>query len=510
MRMCSRETLWLIALLMPAAALGIASDSQLRHVVILHADQLRADCLACYGNAVVRTPHIDRLAEEGTLFRHAFAPHPQCVPSRSAMFTGRYPHVNGATSNYTAMSPSERTIAEYLRNVGYLTGAVGKLHIFAEKEIRGFSTTVLSGGQHSGATNPESLREDYKQWCKDNGFWLALKAAYAKRAQPSYQTNFQAQISSMPLDGYVDNWVGDQAVHLIRAHPADQPLFLFVGFPNPHNPFEPPEPFASMYDPEKMPLPASFGEDLSDKPPQHLAYKRSGRPNNYEELDAARLRRVIAYYYASISLVDAQVGKIMDALRRRGLLEQTLVMLVADHGEFLGHHGMLLKSIDAYPMLYDDLIHVPLIIRTPGAIGGRVIEELVELIDVCPTVLAWTGLRIPHEVQGKSLLRATLGEEAPAREFIFAQSGAVKALRGKRYKIVYYPRQAYGELYDLQNDPLEVENLYASAAHQQIRTEMIQALLDRLIYTEGPRHGESLRGPAYWRMQYQAPFKAAP
>ena len=486
-----------------------------RNVVVLHADQLRADCLKCYGNPIVRTENIDRLASEGTRFSRAFTPHPQCVPSRSAMLTGRYPHVNGAISNYTAMSSNETTVPEYLLAEGYRTVALGKLHIYPalstplypEKEKRGFSDTILSTGQHSGATTPDCMGSDYKDWCKDHGYWDDLTKAYASRAEPAYRRNYQAHVSSMPLEAYVDNWVGDRAVEVIGSHPKDKPLFMFVGFPNPHNPFEPPEPFASMYDPDEMPLPGNFEEDLSGKPPQHLGYKRKGRTYDYEKLDASRLRRVIAYYYASISLVDAQVGKVIQALRERELLEDTLVLFVADHGEFLGHHGMLLKSIDAYPMLYDDLIHVPLIIRMPGGNPGTVVEELVELIDVCPTVLEWTGLKTPPEVQGESLLPACSGGSVPSRDYVFAESGAVKALRGERYKLVYYPGQPYGELYDLRNDPLEVENLYGSAEHEKIRVGMLQAMLDRLIHTEAPRHGESMRGRAYWRTQYAAPFR---
>ena len=511
LRNTTKTVRWVRVLIVCIAAASLICrcetvPAELRHVVILHADQLRADCLACYGNPIVRTPHIDQLAAEGTLFTSAFSQHPQCVPSRSAMFTGRYPHVNGATSNYTAMSSSERTVAEILRDYGYHTAATGKLHIFPEKQELGFAKTVLSGGQRSGATSPDVLGEDYRKWCRENGFWETLKRAYAKRGQPSYLASFQAQPSSMPLRAYVDNWVGDQAVRLIEEQSQDQPLFLFVGFPNPHNPFEPPEPFASLYQPDQMILPPSFHEDLSNKPPIHFAYKRSGRTNDYTKLTSKALRQVIAYYYGSISLVDAQVGKIMDALRDRDLLDDTLVIFTADHGEFLGHHGMLLKGIDQYPMLYDDLIHVPLIVRTPGAAGGRRVQELVELIDVCPTALEWAGMTTPSEVQGHSLLPATLGQDVPKREYIFAESGAVKALRGRRWKMVHYPGQPYGELYDLRDDPLEMNNLYDSGTHTEPRARLTTALLNRLIYTEGPRHGESLRGPAYWRKQYRAPF----
>ncbi len=482
-----------------------------KNVVFLLADQLRADSLGCYGNSIVKSPNIDGLARDGTRFAQAFSQHPQCVPSRSAMFTGRYPHVNGATSNYTAMAPGERTFPEDLRVAGYLTIATGKLHVFSAKERAGFTDTMLSGGQRSGATSAHILGEGYVSWMKRHGHWPALEKAYAKRAEPAYRENFQAHVSPLDPEIYVDGWVGNRSAEYLRRQPRDQPFLLFVGFPNPHNPFEPPEPHASMYDPGRMPVPESFHEDLATKPPQHLAYKRHGRPGyDYERLDEARLRRVIAYYHASISLVDEQVGKIIQALEDRAVLQDTLIVFSSDHGEFLGHHGLLLKSTDAYPMLYDDLIHVPLIIRMPGVPGGRVVEELVETMDICPTVLDWAGLHAHLGIQGQSLLPAVMGGKPPEKEFVLSQSGAVKALRGKRYKLVHYPGQAYGELYDVVADPGETHNLYASRSHRKTRDEMTRLLLDHLITSESPSQGESLRGPVYWRKQYQAPFKIGP
>ena len=489
----------------------MSSSKTSMNVVLIHGDQLRADSVGCYGNPIVRTPNIDRLARSGTRFVWTFAQHPQCAPSRASMLTGRYPHINGGISNHVAMGEHEKTLGEHLQTEGYRTFGVGKLHLFSQKEQASFTDTSLCGGQNSDATSPEVLREDYKQWAKDNGYWKDLKRAYAVRRNPAYRENFQAVVSPMPAEAYIDSWVGDQSVSYIRKQPADEPFFMFVGLPNPHNPFEPPEPYASLYNPDDMPIPETFHSDLSTKPPHQLAYKRYGRQNigaNYEKLDAPRLRRLIAYYYASITLVDDQVGKIMAALEHRQMLDNTLVIFTSDHGELLGHHGMLLKSTDQYPILYDKSLHVPLIIRLPGPPGGRVIEEPAELVDLYPTILDWLKLEIPPEIQGCSLLPAIQGGPAPEREHIFAESGAAKMLRGERHKLVYYPGQSYGELYDIKEDPLEINNLYTNPDYQDIRASMIQRLLDRLIYTEAPQHGESKRGPVYWRTLYRLPFES--
>lgn len=256
------------------------------NVVIILADQLRADCVGSYGSAIVRTPHIDHLAEDGTRFSQAFSQHPQCAPSRASLLTGRYPHTCGSISNFTALGEHERTLGERLRGAGYRSIGVGKLHLFEEKQQAGFTDLMLSGGQHSGATDAECLDEDYKRWMREHGHWEALQKAYANRANPAYRKSFQCIVSPLPPDLYIDGWVGNRSVEFIERQPGEEPFFMFVGLPNPHNPFEPPEPYASMYDPADMPVPKTFHSDLSGKPQQHLAYKQRGRAgigSNYEE-----------------------------------------------------------------------------------------------------------------------------------------------------------------------------------------------------------------------------------
>jgi arylsulfatase len=492
--------------------------SKKRNVVFILSDQLRADCVACYGNPIIKTPHIDALAAGGTRFANAFSQHPQCVPSRAAILTGRYPHVNGAISNFTATGPHELTMPEFFRDEGYRTIAVGKLHQFDQKEQAGFSDTMMSGGQHSGATSPECMRDDYRNWLKANGYWEAAEKAYAIHGTDEYWDAFQANVNPIPAKAYVDSWVGDRAVDFIREHAntgtgegshSGDPFFMFVGFPNPHVPFDAPEPYASLYDPDTVPVPQTFGLSLDDKPPQHLGYKRNGRRVNYDEMTEEKLRRAIAYYYGSITLVDDQVGKIVTALEDGGLLEETIIVFVSDHGELLGHYGMLIKSIDQYPMLYDVGLKVPCIVRLPrdgSPSQTGVVERPIELIDLFPTVIDAAGFDVPTEVQGYSLVQSTRDGMAPDREYIFAETGAVKMIRGDKYKLVHYPRQEYGELYDIETDPDEIYNLYVDTRFRAVRDRMTADLLDRLISTEGSLHGESMRGPAYWKTMHRLPF----
>ena len=186
----------------------------------------------------------------------------------------------------------------------------------------------------------------------------------------------------------------------------------------------------------------------------------------------------------------------------------TIVVFVSDHGELLGHYGMLIKSIDEYPMLYDVGLKVPLIIQTPLTASNRgiTVDTAVELVDIFPTLLEAADIDIPAEVQGESLIDSMRGGAAPKRDYIYAETGAVKMIRGERYKLVHYPGQEYGELYDIVDDPSESKNRFTNPEYQKIKERLTRDLLDRLIGTEGALHGESMRGPAYWKTMHQLPF----
>lgn len=477
------------------------------NVVVMLSDQLRANCVGCYGNPIIQTPHIDTLAAQGTRFSQAFCQHPQCVPSRASLLSGRYPHTNGAISNHTVIGDHETTMGEYFRAQGYRSIAVGKLHIGENKKQAAFTDTMLCEGQQSDAIDPECLHEDYKNWLKKNGYWQDAQKAYAIHDTEEYWHNFQANVNPMPTEAYIDSWVGNQSVEYIQNQSHSDPFFMFIGFPNPHVPFDAPEPYASMYDPADLPIPPTFEMDLSNKPPHHLAYKQKGRRINYDHLDETRLRQAIAYYYGSISLVDDQVGKVIQALHESNFLDNTIVVFLSDHGELLGHYSMLIKSVDAYPILYDVGLHVPLIIRTPQGAQNHVVDDLVELVDLCPTLLESTGLDLAPEIQGHSQHQALQGNPPYKRDYIFAETGAIKTIRSQTHKLVYYPGQSYGELYNIEQDPHETQNLYEDPNNQSLRTQMVTDLLDKLIYLEGPLHGKSAKGPAYWKQLYTLPFQ---
>ncbi len=262
-----------------------------------------------------------------------------------------------------------------------------------------------------------------------------------------------------------------------------------------------------MYSPADMPVAPTFTDSLEGKPPIQTGFKRGGRQVNYETLTEDKLRRAMTLYYGAVTLVDDQVGKILEAVESKGINDRTVIAFCSGHGELLGHFGMLTKSIDEFPMLYDVDLRVPMIVRKPGGARGGVCANPVELIDLCPTLLAATGCAVPPEVQGQDLSPLVRGEKTALRDSVYSESGAVKMLRSSRYKLVYYPEQPYGELYDIVDDPHERHNLYQNPEFASVRQEMTFSLLNRLIHTEGTRHDVSGRGPAYWRKLYSVPFE---
>lgn len=187
-----------------------------------------------------------------------------------------------------------------------------------------------------------------------------------------------------------------------------------------------------------------------------------------------------------------------------------MIAFCSDHGELLGHFGMLTKSIDEYPILYDVGLRVPMIVRSPGQKAGLTVEDSVELVDICPTLLACAEQEVAPEIQARDLSGCLRGDPAPERPYVFAESGAVKIIRGERHKLVYYPGQPYGELYDVVRDPSEVENLYDREDWREVRNQLTRDLLDRIIHTEGAIHGPSNRGEAYWRYLHSEAFQRTP
>ena len=289
------------------------------------------------------------------------------------------------------------------------------------------------------------------------------------------------------------SWIADQAIELIQSTPSEQPFFLMCSFVDPHHPFDPPESYMKKYDPEKLSSPFYKEGELEDKPPQ-FSMHRTGHGYGNEKYDYRKLtdlqwREIKSAYYGMITLIDENIGRILDVLEQNKMSEDTLILFTNDHGELLGDHGLLFKG----PFMYDCLIKAPMIIRWPGVIpSGSRYRQITEHVDIMPTILDLAGVPIPRGVQGTSMATIVRGDEGVGHEYALTEFSCYdwglmcKTLTGKRYKLTYYAGEDFGELYDRKNDPNETQNLWEDPEYTLIKEQLMHKLLDRLIQTEDP------------------------
>ena len=460
------------------------------NILFITTDQQRADSLGCYGNGYVRTPHIDALAGRGTRFDSAYIQNPVCIPSRACMMTGRYTHQHGVTYMESVIDTTpglpawEKTIMERLQYAGYRTAAFGKIHMMPE---RGFHDMQVCGGKGGRWTHSAGLPiglgplgPHYAHWLEERhpgGYELI----YQQRREPDYKKYKSAIVNVLPLEEYVDYWIAQNTVDYLK-NPPSEPFFIQCGFCGPHGPIDPPKPYDSLYPLDEIEFPANYGVDATGQPVA-----------NSPERDAL-IRRWVSFYYGLVTLIDDQVGRIMDALTETGLWENTIVVYVTDHGEMLGERGRFGKG-----NFFEPVVHSPLIVAGPDR--GRApkqVDGLVETMDVAPTILDFAGVPIPSEMQAASL-RSLLEGSAGGKPAVLCEyttndrSRSGKCVRTEQFKYAFWGEAAPEEFYDLHADPLERNNLIGDARYAQEATALRKLMLDMLM-DSSIRHVSAVRG----------------
>ena len=474
------------------------------NILFIMTDQQRWDCIGANGNRLIKTPHLDRFASESANFTHFFVQAPVCVPSRVSFFTGRYPHSHRNRVNYTPLDRSEVLMQSRLREAGYATASVGKLHYYppdvGEAKRTGFELVEL----HDGVSKLDRF-SDYVTW--------------RKRFDPQAKIHYRALAKDVPTgknpcrqaidEKYSETtWVGERTRHYIRQLAAgDEPFFLFSSFWKPHSPYEVPEPFDAMYDDVQIPLPRQMTlDEIMRLPPPLRALILRFRP--IYDMDRDQLQWIYRSYYGAISHIDREVGLILDALEEAGAADNTIVVFCSDHGDQMLEHGLMGKNC-----FFEASVRVPFIIRFPGRVKPGRHAELVESVDVLPTLFELAGLPEAYSNQGRSfagLISRTGGDYVP-REAVFSENiipevitGSrrvfefikgegihdtrhpdAKMVRTRRWKYIYYP-EGFAELYDLKQDPKEMTNLAKNAEHQKRVHEMKDRLLHWLTTADEP------------------------
>ncbi|MCK5803763.1 MAG: sulfatase-like hydrolase/transferase [Lentisphaeria bacterium] len=459
------------------------------NILLITTDQQRTDTLGVYGSTHVRTPHIDRLAREGVVFERAYVQNTVCIPSRACMQTGRYTHQHGvrymeAEIDTTPGLPDhEKTFMGLLQEHGYVTGATGKIHMMPERDFDWQEIVGGKGARWTQATGqdigPAPLGKQYAEWLEERhpGGYEAL---YAQRRQPDYKRNRASQENILPLEEYVETYILEKSIEFMTMDHG-KPFFLWCGFCGPHGPHDPPASHAHLYPFDQIQLPDTMEHDLSDRPP-HLRHRGARAPLTPEQQESMRV--YMSYYYCLCTLIDDYVGKLMEMMEARGLLENTLIIYTSDHGEMLGDFWKFGKG-----NFYEQVAHVPLIARPPGGCKGRRCTGLAEVMDLAPTILDYAGVDRPREMSAISFRPALeggeFGHDSVLSEFTTNdQSINGKCLVSGTWKYVVWDTERGGELYDLESDPRELRNLYYDPRFSEVRDEMAEKLLTRLMRSE--------------------------
>jgi choline-sulfatase len=447
-------------------------------------DQQRADSLGCAGHPVVRTPNIDRLAAEGMRFTQATTASPICMPARASFATGIYPHNHGIWRNTGELREENETFFQHLKRAGYFTAAIGKSHYYDPRKdgrhVREREPWMRSRGfdvvhETTGAQATIHMESHVTDHWKRKGMWQSIAADYRRRELPG---ELILDPSPAGVDDYIDSYVGNEAERFIDSYDRAAPLCLFVGFPGPHEPFDAPGPYATMYRPDDAPPPIpapTAREKLPERVHQMWAFERWPRAT----LD--RTPEVRASYYGKITLIDHWVGRIVGAFERKGFFGETLVIFLSDHGEMLGDHGRLKKST-----FHESSIRIPLILRWPTHVCAHAVSgALAEIVDLFPTLLEAAECP-PGRCFGRSLWPVLADPDAPLRNFQLAEvdyGGRQFMVRSSRHKLAVDSRSRAYMLYDLAEDPDEQRNLAVEPAARRVKLELRRALTERLEET---------------------------
>ncbi len=435
------------------------------NILFVMTDQQRSDTIRALGNGAIRTPTLDSLVYSGTSFSNCYTPSPVCVAARSATITGLPPHLNGCASNNE--SPLHmRSIMQVLRGAGYRTHGIGKMHFNPQADAMwGFESRDISeeGARLRGSRN------DFHDYLAENGYGHVLEPQ-GMRSEMYYIP----QPSQLPAEHHHSSWIADRAIDFLQRRKRDKPFFLWASFIKPHPPFESPVPWNKLYRAADMlppHRPNGFSQLLSYWNHHQNRYKY--RDKGYDEM---LVRTMKAMYYACISFIDFNLGRILQALGDE--IENTLILYTSDHGEMLGDYGSFGKRAMLNPAA-----RIPLIIREPlGANAGGRVDKPVSLLDVFPTFAAAARLDIDKpSPEGADLLELAAGNNE--RESVYSQVGegniGLYMIARRDLKYIYSAADNKEWLFDLRIDPQETKNWAGNSRYDRQLREMRDRLIGR-------------------------------
>ena len=425
------------------------------NILFIMSDQHRGDLIGAERANWIKTPNLDKLAKEGVLFINAYASVPSCLPARTSILTGMSPWRNGQLG-YTPIPEFQYELPKIFTGAGYRTHAVGKNHFTPMRNKHGYQTVELEEGWYTFIKGAEKC--DYTLWFEKNAPGKDINASGLH-----YTDHRGGVVFPFADELHPTHWTAERAIDFLERYDGESPWFLKVSFQRPHPPFDPPGRWLDYYNDVEIPK-AEVGiwaeKKYGDKTGLLAELKNPTAGHfSHEEIESSRRS-----YYAAISFMDEQIGKVLEALDKRGELDNTLILYTSDHGDMMGDHHMWRKCRP-----YEGSARIPMILRWPGNLEmkkkrGQVRNELVELRDVLPTFLDAAGITKPHIMDGESMLNILRGK--PRRKIldlehaqIYEKDNAWVALTDGRYKYIYFTLTGQQQLFDLQNDPHELHDL---------------------------------------------------
>lgn len=481
------------------------------NIVLITTDQQRGDCLGRAGHPVVETPYLDELAEQGTMFSRAYTACPSCIAARAAILTGM-DQWNHGRLDYAGYDSLEfpTTLPAELAKAGYHTQAVGKMHVFPQRKLYGFHNTILdeSGRRYDGFIS------DYHLWFEKQKHSIYSEIGY--RDHSIDWNSWMARPSHLPEHLHPTYWTASEGINFIRRKDPTKPFFLFLSFARPHSPYDPPQVYYDMY------------AHRSDIPMPVIGDWAAPYDRKVDDVNAAfshrrdvEVRRARAAYYGSITFIDHQIGRFLYEYREADPagFQNTLFIFTSDHGDMLGDHYHWRKTY-----AYEGSAHIPFIVSYPQSWGmpqGQIVDSVVELRDIMPTILEAAGVPIPESVDGESVLRLCRGDRSGWRRYIqgehstsYTHEAAMQYITDGREKYIWFHRTGHHQLFDLTRDPMECHDLSKDPTAQE-RIEYWSRQLAEINERRGDPRGKNGRlipqpdgvmslSPNYWKWKQRA------
>ncbi|UCG50323.1 MAG: arylsulfatase [Phycisphaerales bacterium] len=446
------------------------------NILYLMSDQHRGDCLGCAGNRVIKTPHLDSVAADGVRFSRAYSSTPSCTPARSAILTGLSPWHHGMLGYGRIADKYPFELPGALRGAGYYLFGIGKMHWYPQRKLRGYHGTELD---ESGRAQTPGFVSDYR-------IWFGKQAPGQNPDATGIGWNdYRARAYALAEELHPTKWTGDRAVDFIEKYNRSEPFMLKVSFARPHSPYDPPKRFIEMYKEDDMPAPV-----VGDWAGRYAEHKDPPNPSLWRgDLGVRQAKESRRAYYGSVSFIDEQIGRILAALKKRGMYDNTLIVFFSDHGDMLGDHHLWRKTY-----AYEGSANIPMLLRWPKSMGmddrrGMTLSEPVELRDVLPTLLDAAGAPVPAGLDGRSMLDAVRGKTRNRRPYIDLEHSMCyskdhwNALTDGAFKYIYFAFDGREQLFDLEHDPGELRDLAAEPSHKnellEWRGRMVEHLLER-------------------------------